>query len=288
MGGAYTAVAQGPTGFWWNPGGISQESRPGFEAAMRRMSFDRQAGYVAYVHPVGEEEAAIALSWVYAGVGDLFEVDLDGNLGDKFSDYTNAATFSFGRRFSDTRSQLGLSLGLNLRYAQHNIADISAYSIGFDLGAHVRYKTRRQYITEGDVPPEILFGVAVMNLNQKYPWSTGDYWIPRGEDGGASFEEKFPIVIRSGVAASLLKRQLLAAFDLVVDEKQGATWHVGAEGQYREMLSLRAGINNGDPAFGAGFRPRLSNGMIVLLDYAFATQPDAIDAEHVFSLGLRF
>jgi len=288
MGGAFTAVASGPTGFWWNPAGIAQERQGGFEAAMRKMSFDRQAGYAVLLHPVGTEEAAVALSWVYAGVGDLFEVGLDGYRGEEISDYTNAVGFSFGRRFSPPHSRLAFSLGLTLRYVQHNIANISAYSIGFDVGAHVRYQLRPTYFTDEGTPPEIRFGLAVQRLNQKFPWTTTDYWARQGEDAGSSFEEMFPVLVRVGVAGLLLDQRLVPAVDIVFDEKQGMTWHVGVEGRPHPLFALRAGLDDGDPAFGVGLRPKIRPGTELLFDYAFAVQPGVIDAEHIISLGIRF
>jgi hypothetical protein len=288
MGSAYSAIADGPTGFWWNPAGVAQVRQGELEMSMRKMSFDRQAGYLAFVHPVGREEAAVALSWVYAGVGDLFARDLSGNRGDLLSDYTNAAAFTFGRRFTPEHSQMALSLGLSLRYIQHNIAGISAYSVGFDFGAHMRYQLRRRYVTEGDRPPELLVGIAVQRLNLKYPWSTGDYWIPEGEDGGSSFDEEFPFLIRGGVGTRLMNGQLTTAFDLSADEKLGLGWHLGVEGLFREVLALRGGVDDGDPTFGAGFEPTLTGSLKLAISYAFAIQPDAIDAEHIFSFGIRF
>ncbi|HEX9751546.1 MAG TPA: hypothetical protein VGB22_09720 [candidate division Zixibacteria bacterium] len=288
MGGAYSAVADGPTGFWWNPGGLSQVRQPTIEAAMRTMSFDRQAGYGVLAYPFSREEAALALSWIYAGVGDLFEYNLDGVRGDQISDYANAVAFSFARRFTDEHNPLALSLGLNVRYVQHNIAGIDAFSVGFDLGTHVRYRLRGRYVdVEGDNPPEVMFGLSVQRINQKFPWTTSDYWVPRGE-GGASFEESFPFLVRGGTAARFMQGRGLVAFDLSVDEKQGAEWHVGAEGQPHPLVAIRAGLDNGDPTFGGGLRPKINKRWELIFDYAFAIQPDAIDAEHIFSVGARF
>ena len=61
MGSAYASIAEGPTGFWWNPAGIAQVRKGELEVAMRKMSFDRQAGYLAFVHPVGRALCALTL-----------------------------------------------------------------------------------------------------------------------------------------------------------------------------------------------------------------------------------
>jgi hypothetical protein len=287
MGGAYVAVAEGPSAFWWNPAGVSQGRQRGFEAALRTMSFDRQAGYLSVVLPFSKEEAAMCLSWVYAGVGDVYSYDIDGYAGEKISDYSNAVALAFARRFSDKRSPLALSIGVNLRYLQHNIAGIDAYSIGFDLGSQVRYQLPRSSMAD-TLPPEIRFGLSVSRVNQKYPWSTGEYWIGQGESNGTDIDERFPILLRIGTAGIGWQRRVLVAFDLEVDEAEGAAWHLGVEGRPLPLIALRAGLNDGDIALGAGFEPTLSPRLRLVLDYAYAAQPDVIDAEHIFSIGLRF
>jgi len=287
MGGAFTAVAEGPTGFWWNPAGVAQVRENGFETALRTMSFDRQAGYLTFVHPFGKEEAAMGLSWIYAGVGDVYSFDQDGVAGDKISDYTNVFAFSFARRFTERRSPLALAVGINLRYIQHNIANINAYTVGFDLGAQIRYKLR-QVTRPGQVSPELRGGVSVQRLNQSYPWLTEKYWVEQGESHGSDFDEKFPLLVRVGTAGVFWQGRALVACDIDIDEKQGAGWHVGGEVKPHALFALRAGLDDGNVTFGAGFLPVLLSGVRLTIDYAFAPQPDEIDAEHIFSLGVRF
>ncbi|MBI3872909.1 MAG: PorV/PorQ family protein, partial [candidate division Zixibacteria bacterium] len=286
MGGAFTAVAEGPTGYWWNPAGIAQVRDDGFEAAVRRMSFDRQAGYVSLVHPFGKEEAAMGVSWVYAGVGDVFSYDVDGNRGDKISDFTNAVGFSFARRFTERGSPAAFGIGLNLRYIQHNIANINAYTVGIDLGTQCVYRFRRSTGPK-DAPSEVRLGASVQRLNEKFSWTTTKYWIPQGEATGSSFDEKVPVVVRTGAAALFLKQRALVAFDLDFRQGIGGEWHAGAEYRLHPLLALRAGLDDGDVTFGAGLAPQVRPGMNVLIDYAYARQPDAIDPEHIFSIGLR-
>jgi hypothetical protein len=282
MGGAFAAVADGPTGFWWNPAGIAQVRINGLEAAWRSMSFDRQAGYLAYLHPFGKEDAAMALGWVYAGVADLYEYSLDGRQGDKLSNYTNAATFTFARRFTP-----GLSLGVTLRYVQQNIANINAYTIGFDFGAHIRF-VRDWYFGQTRIPmSKVRLGASIQRVGQKYPWNTGKYWVQQGETG-SSVDERFPLIARAGIAASLLRDRLLISSDTEIREKQSARLHLGVEGKPHPTVALRAGLDGGHPTLGAGLEPRLRSGLKIVLDYAFAAQPGTIDPEHVFSLGVRF
>lgn len=283
MGGAYTALAEGATGFAWNPAGITQIRRNAVEAAWRTMSFDRRAGYLAFLHPFSREEAAMAFGWVYSGVGNLYEIDLNGTPGGQISDYTNAATFTFARRFTPA-----LALGVNLRYVQHNIANINAYTVGFDLGAHIRLGIDRK-AGEGNIPvSRVRLGVVIQRINQKYPWNTSKYWVHQNETGGSSFDERFPLIIRTGAAVNLWRERALISVDGEFSDKQAARLHVGGEGRPYPTLALRAGLDGRHLTFGAGFEPHLQKGLDLLLDYAFAAQPGRIDAEHIFSLGVRF
>jgi len=282
MGGAYAAIAEGPTGFWWNPAGISQVRTNGLEAAWRAMSMDRQAGYLAYLHPFGKEDAAMALGWVYAGVADLYAYSIDGQQGDKLSNYTNAASFTFARRFTPE-----LSIGVTLRYVQQNIANISAYTIGFDFGAHLRF-VHDWYIGQTRIPvSKLRLGATVQRIGQKYPWNTGKYWVQQGETGSA-VDERFPVIARTGIATSLVGDRLLVSLDGEFNEKQAARLHIGAEGKVIPALALRAGLDHGHLTFGGGIEPQLKSGLKLVLDYAFAAQPGTIDPEHVLSLGIRF
>lgn len=288
MGSAYTATAEGPTGSWWNPAGIAQSKQDAFEMALRKMSFDRQAGYVNYIHPFGREEAAMGLSWIYAGVGDVFARDIDGQIGDAISDYTNAFAFTFARRFTERGAPTAISLGVNLRYVQHNVANIDAYTVGFDLGAQLKHRMFKRGMAADAVPNEVRLGVAVQRLNQKYPWTTSEYWNEQGESSGSTFDEKFPLIVRGGGGVLLMNGRALGSVDVKVDSERGATFHVGAEGRPVELVAIRAGVDNGNFTFGGGVEPNLSSRVRFVLDYAFALQPDQIDPEHVFSLGVRF
>jgi len=282
MGSAFTAIAEGATGFAWNPAGISQGREDRLESAWRTKSFDRQAGYVAYVHPFGREEAAMGLSWVYAGESNLYERSLDGTRGDKLSNFTNAAAFTFARRFTRV-----LSVGLNLRYVQQDIANVDAYTVGFDIGAHFRF-VRDWRVGNMTVPmSKVRMGIAVQQLNQKYPWTTGEYWVKQGETG-SSYDEKFPLVIRAGVAANVWKDRALVSVDGEFSDKLDERIHAGVEVIPVTNFALRAGLDHDQPTLGAGWALPIEQALLLNLDYAFATQRDTIDPEHVFSLGLRF
>lgn len=281
MGGAFTAISDEATGFAWNPAGVSQVREDRLESAWRVMSFDRRAGYVSFVHPFGREEAAMGLSWVHAGVGDIFEINQDGVPGGAISNATNAATFTFSRRFTRV-----LSIGLNLRYIQHDIANIDAYTVGFDVGVHLRFAQRGNFA--GSIPvSQFRVGAVVQQLNQQFPWTTGEYWVREGESG-SSFDEKFPLILRAGGAADLWEGRAIVSLDGVFSDKLDTRIHAGIEARPQPMLAVRAGLNHDQPTLGAGWTLPIDENLRLNLDYVFLMQPGPIDAEHMFSLGIRF
>jgi len=284
MGGAYVAIADGPTGFWWNPAGIGLIRDNELEAAWRAMSFDRQTGYVALIHPFTRDQAAMALSWTYAGVSDLYEYDTDGHRGDALSNSNNAFTFSFGRQFTKT-----LTVGATIRYVQQNISNINAYTLGFDIGVLLRFPRDWELGSMTIPTSKLQLGGSVHRVGQKYPWTTGDYWVKFGE-AGSSVDERFPLIFRLGAAANVWQDRATIAVDAEINEEEDMRMHAGLELVPVNQLALRVGVDRSDPTFGAGFILPLDKNKRTKLvfDYAYAIQPGPIDAEHVFSVGARF
>jgi hypothetical protein len=198
------------------------------------------------------------------------------------TNFTNAAAFTFSRRFTRV-----LSVGLNLRYVQQDIANIDAYTVGFDIGVHLRF-VRDWRMGDMNIPmSRVRMGAVVQQLNQKYPWTTGEYWVKHGETG-SSLDEKFPVVVRAGAAADVWKDRALVSVDGVFSDKLDPRVHAGVEIIPVQNFALRAGLDHDQPALGAGWTLPIEQSLHLNLDYAFATQRDTIDPEHMFSLGLRF
>jgi len=280
MGGTFTAIADGPTGFHYNPAGPAWVSEPVVGAAYRKMGFDRRHGSIAVLWPL-RKEAAIVGSWVHAGVDNVFERDYEGEIGDEIGESNNAISFTFAKKFTSF-----LSLGVNLRYVQMNIANINAYTVGFDFGA--MFNLPRSALAVGGPKglTDFRLGLVLERINYKFPWNTYDYWVKSGESG-QSFEERWPINFRGGIAASVYDRRATLAIDIEVNEEAGSLFHGGIEVLPIPALALRGGINGEHFTAGVGIEVALGQNNLVV-DYAFASTDDIIDDEHLFSLGVRF
>ena len=280
MGGAFVAVAEGPAGFHYNPAGPAWVTERMAEVTYRKMSFDRRYGFAGVLIPL-RKEAAIVGSWVHAGVADVFERDGEGGLGDEINESNNAIGFTFAKRFTPF-----LSLGTNLRYVQKNIANLNAYTVGFDFGLLIHVPNSSLSIGGPKGLTDLRLGLAVERINYKFPWNTYDYWVQKGETG-QSFEERWPINIRTGMAVCAYEQQVTLAVDVEVNQESGSLFHAGLEVVPHSLLVLRGGMNGKHFTAGAGVKATVGR-TALLVDYAFASTDEFINDEHLISIGVRF
>jgi hypothetical protein len=268
MGGAFVGLADDASALLSNPAGSFQVRKPTFLATHRNMDLDRKLNWVGYLQPI-KDEASITLSWINVGVGELYERDDRGDLGEEISDYQNAITFNFSRRIAEK-----LYLGLNIKYIQHNLANISAYGVGFDFGALI-------------LPvPKLRLGFAVQNVGMQYSWASGEYWKKFNELGTSSKDE-FPMNFKLGASWSELKNKLLASFEVEKNNYQDVNFKIGAEYKILELLAGRIGYSDGSFAIGIGFKQDIKR-FIFGLDYAYVSSDVGLDPDHVVSIQCSF
>ncbi|MGB7061556.1 MAG: PorV/PorQ family protein [Candidatus Zixiibacteriota bacterium] len=270
MGGAFVAVADDATGGFFNPAGLVQITKRTFGAFYRKMPQDRRLSYVVYNQPV-RDEATIALAWINAGVTDVMGRDSDGNPTGEISNYQNAVQMLFGRKIIEQ-----FSVGLTIEYIQFNLANISAYGVGFGVSAM------------GRPTPELRLGLAVENLGMKYSWTSGDYWTRHNPDVlGSSVEEDFPFNVRLGGSYLLFNDRVLVSSEIEKNEKQKEKIHLGVEGWALENVAGRMGYDRGSFTFGLGLRQDIQSATLGF-DYAFVTSRADDSADHLISLQFEF
>ena len=270
MGGAFVAVADDATGGFFNPAGLVQITKRTFGAFYRKMTLDRRLSYVVYNQPV-RDEATIALAWINAGVANVMGRDGDGNPTGEISNYQNAVQMLFGRKIIEQ-----FSVGLTIEYIQFNLANISAYGVGFGVSAM------------GRPTPELRLGVAVENLGMKYSWASGDYWTRHDPNLlGTSVEEDFPFNVRMGASYLFWEDKILFSSEIEKNEKQKEKIHLGVEGWALENVAGRIGYDRGSLTFGLGWRQDIQSATLGF-DYAFVASRVDDDADHLISLQFEF
>ncbi len=254
MGGAFVALADDANGIYWNPAGLVQMKRQealfmhGLYGGISAINFD----YLAYVYPM--PYSAIGGGWSTVGV-TLEEGD--------------GQSFSTSRMSED---MYYLSLGLNPALFGNDTLTVGATlkrltidtrfeggsGMGFDFGALFRPFQWAQV------------GVMLRNVATDVR------------------NEKLPTTLRVGAASRLFTDRLRLVMDVSTKDNIGtvdatvAQPHFGLEYQPMKMVALRAGIDNGHAAAGAGV-----DIASIKLDYGFESN-DILGNIHRVSMGVNF
>lgn len=263
MGGAFTAIADGGMGHMYNPAGLAQSRMHEFAFSYRAMHIDRRLGYASIAIPA-KENARLALNWLYAGSPDLESRDEMGLVipGENISYNENLIGITFAKRFIPE-----LMFGGKLFYIQNNVAGVTAYTVGVDIGVLTKLDIRRTFLYP--VFPLFQAGLAAENLGANYRWTTQDFWQSRGRETGAVVDEPFPANFRLGVALMQPEKYLVSA-DAEVNTANQFKTHFGGEYTIERTLALRAGLDNLHPTFGAGFFKVVNRvGMKIDVSYLF-------------------
>ncbi len=284
MGGAYLAVSDDGAAPLFNPAGLANLERPLFGSSYRVMRLDRTLGYVSFVYPV-QNHAAIGAHWLYAGSGSVDARDSDGDLlGREISFNNHQFAIVFAKRF-----ERYFSFGVNLNYLYATMPEISAASVGFDIGVMFYLDQLMDREKREELPVrDIQAALTVKNISKIYSWNAEKYNLKYSTDHvGYEQEDKVPVEFGLGVAARFLERNLLIAADLLKNEKQDPFLHAGAEYYIAEQFALRTGYSAGRFTAGTGYLFRIGR-QVLLIDYAFMTDKADEGSEHVFSFDLQF
>lgn len=284
MGGAYIGVSNDGAGFLFNPAGLSGMTRPLFATSYRFLQLDRKLGYATALFPV-RGNSVLGGSWLYSGSGSVATRDRDGELiGTEIEQQNHQFSIVFAKRF-----ERYLSLGVKLNYLHSNFASMSAYSIGFDMGAmlHVDQLIDREKRDMMKVQ-DIQIGLAIRQLGMKYRWDTEKLPTELGGDVYAyEQDDEVPPDIGLGASARFFKKKFLLAADATKNLEQNITPHVGGEFNITPMFAVRAGYGSSRATGGLGYLFKIGDNSLAI-DYAFSTDRVEEGSEHIFSFDLLF
>jgi hypothetical protein len=287
MGGAFTAIAEGPEATYYNPAGMGFKPELTVSMSYKTLSLDRHLGHVALSFPI-RNEATMAASWVNAGVSDVNGRGESRQLIGAIRNSQNAFALSFAKAIDSS-----LAIGGNLKYVQEKLDILETFAVGVDLGLLFRFRNM------------IFAGVAIQNLGSSYRWDSSKYWTD-----GSTYEDKFPIVMKFGVAGNFLSNSLVPAIDLEKSSLMKLHFRAGAEywltrmivkkiedeyeeGKFIEVqqhvrwAGIRAGLDKGSLAFGASYIYFIKDKSIAI-EYAFLAGRQGTSAGHIFTLKAGF
>ncbi len=284
MGGAYTALAKNVEASYYNPAGLPFLEHKEVMASFNILSLDRQFSFIGFgvpIHPKIKDGAGkmldggFSLAWIRAGVGNIDGRDSDGRETGSLSNSENAFIFSFALKPVNI-----FSVGLSVKVIWNrfpgvgsNGETVSANGVGFDLGALVQ---PNQWVT---------VGISVRDINSKYTWNTGKLY---GETGSEVIN-RFPKIVRTGVAFRVPKiQQFTFAIDFEDSKKLDSRLRFGVEGIFKQGFVLRGGLDDdGTISAGGGYHFNIF-GKMSQLNYAFISQGELIEEEHIFTWVFQF
>jgi hypothetical protein len=287
MGGAYTAIAEGPEATYYNPSGLGFLSKTQVSLSYKTMSLDRHLSQVAVSFPI-RNEAAMAASWINSGTSNVPGASESREPLGNVANNDNAFALSFAKAVNSS-----IALGGSLKYLQQKLDLTSAFTIGVDVGALANIKKMASV------------GVVVQNIGSSYRIDGAKEWTD-----GKSYDDKFPLTVKFGAAGHLLGDRLIPAIDFEKSGQMNIRFRAGGEFWFvktttREVpdefeegkmtaveenvrwAALRAGLDRGAPTFGASyffFIKKISAG----LEYAYLVGNQGTSASHLLTLKLGF
>jgi len=282
MGGAFCAIAQGPTGAYWNPAGLAQLGdfqAEGMYTDWLGAGIDLQYLTLAGYPPIGEERPALSLegrpvqfglSWLSVHVRDIPWWEEEGGYG-TFDTWSYLIIASLGWQLEQSPS---VSIGLNVKLYHDRILEGRSFGLGYDVGLMWRQQ---------------LLGIPV-----SFAFVTTDLGGTEVQWYGTTGEpvNYVPWLARVGLAAELpvwegIRLICAASYEWGVDRPRFERLRLGGELSL-EWLALRAGYDwlLTDPAgkwtAGLGISPW----PWLAIDYAFL--PGKLGDTHLLALRVEF
>lgn len=326
MGGTQTAISSDASSLFWNPAGLMELGRPD----LLLMHSERFAGTVAYdfggfampLHSgnASSPDAVVAIGFIRQGVDGIqntlnaWDPDRDRpredaeNFIDEFnvSDlalYVSYAQSLFRNSVSAPSNRPDLKVGASLKVIHHRLGPFAnAWGYGLDVGLRAQQKNWRIGVQITDLMPMLKFWTVNEAELSALASEYGDM-LPTGNN------EKVLPALRLGIARTftLTDIKVLLSSDLQFRAENRRSYflnvgrfsvepHLGAEGSYKEIVYVRAGLTDviqpeGErifmtPAVGTGFRLgklRIDYGFTDFTGYA-----SDLGVTHRLSVGYEF
>ncbi|RPH89687.1 MAG: hypothetical protein EHM72_20045 [Calditrichaeota bacterium] len=298
FGGAFVAVVQDPTSFYWNPAGLAGISR--FAVHVDHMAlFNGLSQYntAAAALCVGRG-MTIGLSWIRLGVDEIPRyAPLSGTKLERLTTGINRSDGQSLGFFADAEDALLLSIakkihfelglgpasnmivfpvelafGVNGKFIHHQLDGQTGVGQGLDVGIMARAVSRQQ--ERGQAKHWLGAGVTVRDLSRtSISWNTA-----------SKHQDQVDAVYQAGLAFSTFFQGIKSRLTMAVDQELGELYatHAGIELELFHVAALRLGTTGKSVSAGAGLQFRSFR-----IDYAFVTHE--LDNSHrvsgAFELG---
>jgi hypothetical protein len=269
MGGAFVALADDGSGFYWNPAGPAALQTLNVSLMYANMfnSLENH-GYASVSLPIFGG-AVVSASWIRLAVEDIpryWDDNLLRERDERYDDpigsglrapssgsftFANNAYFISFSRLSRIEADFGwqyfqlpidISYGLNFKMIDIGLDNKKGSGIGIDLGFKVLTGLDNLFADEGF--GDLSMAVAVQDVfNTPITWDTNSKQkdeIERSWRFGFAYDQPM----------AFMDSRLTFAYDIAT--RYDWSWHLGSELLYNELVALRFGVVSGDFTAGAG------------------------------------
>ncbi len=214
-----------------------------------------------------KRDAAVGFMWLNSAIDNLWERDIDGYKTGEIANSENAFYFTFNKSIGGY-----ISIGGSFKYVQATLYELSAYSVGSDVGIAARLFRNK-----------LILGALRKNLGVKYPWDSGKIY-----EHGVISTESFPHSFELGFSYT---DTLFIPFTLLGElqrrERAPEKFRAGIELTPIKYLDIRLGYNGDRINFGGGINYS-RQGYNFEFNWAYIPSPLGLSPAQTFTLAFRF
>ena len=295
MGGSFVALANDPSGVYYNPAGIAELKGAYISGGHTEWFAGLHYDYAAFILPMKRINFSLWGTFLSSADMEVTTVETPEGTGQYFKYIDGLLAFTTSALLSDR-----LSIGFSVKYIQQSLYNESAATLALDIGSILRtpltgtklgmclvnYGGRMQLsgndlIIEADPWPEYQG-----NSDVEARLRTESFPLPMAFKLGLSFQ----IIDHEDAFITNDKYQLKFAVDGIHPNDGDEKLHVGLEYGIYDILFIRGGykVNYDTQKFtaGAGVKAGIA-GRDIYFDYAYVDM-DILDATHRMTLTIGF
>jgi len=274
MGGAYVAVAEGPSAQFWNPAGIALSLQNEVEFSMADWFLDTKLVHTSVVIPIGRQVIGINMKQLDYGDEMVTTIQDPEGTGEFWSAKERSLGVTYAAKLTDR-----FALGGNVKFINQDIYHVSAKGMALDIGLLYRSQFKNLRI-----------GMSISNFGTDMQLSGEDLMQPvdidpsnEGNNDNISAnlntdQWPLPLTYCVGVAVDIMDTEMIRwtiATDALHPNNNNSYLRVGTEIKIANILYLRTGHsaigkNHAEESlsYGVGFRYTLG-GMKFGYDYSY-------------------
>ncbi|MBE0432875.1 PorV/PorQ family protein [candidate division WOR-3 bacterium] len=295
MGGAFVALANDPSGIYYNPAGIAEVASTQFMGGYTVWFADLKYNYATFILPTRRVNFALWGSFLYCDDIPVTTVEKPEGTGQVFSYIDGLLGVTVSAFLSDR-----LSVGISGKYIQQKLYNESASTFALDIGSILRtpLKGTRLGMCLANYGGRMqLFGNDLIVQVDPWPEFTGN---PDVEARLTTGSFPLPLAFKLGIAFDLLgcgeafinneQHRVTIAADGIHPNDGEEKFNVGVEYGIYNTLFLRGGykVNYDTQKYAAGVGMKFNIGpRSFAVDYAYVDM-DVLDATHRISLVIGF